>query len=207
VSRLRHGSAAETDRAKPEVYMTNKIIAQYKGVWGNDPSSLLRKYGYQPRLTPTLDGRGVNDWTREAFYEIVLWKINRWPEIDDKLLSGLPRLGNIKPRQHRKAEDVLRALLSTPGIALPMTSTILRFLKPQTFQIIDDRVYRIVRPGAEKYPNKPGKINESYLKNSVRIYFGYLDELRRLCSKKLPFQLADRILYQLDVELGHRIGE
>ena len=109
--------------------------------------------------------------------------------------------------EHRKASEVLRALLSSPGIALPMASTILRFLNPKTFQIIDDRVYRIINPGKAKYPAKPIKINERYLKTSESIYFDYLDELQKHSSEKLPFASADRILYQLDIILGNKIGD
>jgi len=39
------------------------------------------------------------------------------------------------------------------------------------------------------------------------MYFDYLDELRKVASEKLPFELADRILYQLDIELGNKIGQ
>jgi hypothetical protein len=77
--------------------VTRKLTAQCKDVWGKDPSGLLRKYVYQPRLTSTLDRRKLSDWDREAFYEIVLWKINRWPDLDDNLLSDLPSVSKLKP--------------------------------------------------------------------------------------------------------------
>ena len=112
----------------------------------------------------------------------------------------------IKPNEHRKAKDVLYKMLRSPGIALPMASTILRFLNPSAFQIIDDRVYRVVHPGKAKYPAKPQKLNERYLKTSSKIYFDYLDALHKLSSPKLPFDKADRILYQLDIKLGNKIG-
>lgn len=97
-------------------------------------------------------------------------------------------------------------MLKSPEIALPMASTILRFLNPSVFQIIDDRVYRIVRPKKPKYPAKPQKVNERYLTSSSEIYFEYLDELHKRSSAKLPFEKADRILYELDIKLGNKIG-
>ncbi|MCB1676005.1 MAG: hypothetical protein KDI01_06925 [Halioglobus sp.] len=88
-----------------------------------------------------------------------------------------------------------------------MASTILRFLNPRVFQIIDDRAYRVLLPGREKYPTKPARITDGYVKKSVAIYFDYLNELWGIASDKLPFENADRILYQLDITLGNNIGK
>jgi hypothetical protein len=87
-----------------------------------------------------------------------------------------------------------------------MASTILRFLNPKTFQIIDDRAYRVLLPREAKYPSKPNKLTETYVTTSIEVYFKYLDELHKVSSRKLPFHMADRILYQLDIELGNAIG-
>jgi hypothetical protein len=87
-----------------------------------------------------------------------------------------------------------------------MASTILRFLNPQTFQIIDDRSYRVLCPKKPKYPSKPPTLNDYYVDTSVELYCEYLDELHRVASKNLPFDLADRILYRLDILLGNAIG-
>ncbi len=82
------------------------------------------------------------------------------------------------------------------------------FEYPQVFQIIDDRAFRILMPGQRRYPNKPSSGSlVSYLNKSVKTYFSYLDAMHEIPSTKLPFQLADRILYQLDIELGNRIGD
>jgi len=90
---------------------------------------------------------------------------------------------------------------------LPMASTILRFVNSSVFQIIDDRVYRVLFPGENKYPSKPVEITESYLDNNVEIYFRYLDKLSEICDKNFPFVDADRILYKLDIEIGNKIGD
>ena len=184
----------------------SSIIDQFKQVWGDDPQTLLVEYTYQPELTRKLDALQVSDLDTETFYEIVLWKLNRFPQIEQGLLGSLKELAGLKPQEHRQAEPQLRSLLRCPGIALPMASTILRFLKPDVFQIIDDRVYRIVHPGKAKYPSKPIKLSENYLATSASIYFEYLDALHGQCCPKLPFDKADRILYQLDIALGNKVG-
>jgi hypothetical protein len=185
----------------------SSIIAKYKDIWQEDPRTLLKEYSYQPTLTKQLDVLSPGELTRETLYEIVLWKLNRFPQVKPELLDNLKTLSGLKAKEHRQASTELKSLLSSPGIALPMASTILRFLNPRVFQIIDDRVYRIVSPGKAKYPAKPLKLNEKYLKTSESIYFGYLDELQALACETLPFESADRILYQLDIKLGNKIGD
>ena len=182
------------------------LISKYKDVWGDTPEQLLHEYNYQKELTAKLDALKPEDLDIKTFYEIVLWKLNRFPSIEDDLLEELQEVATLEPGQHRKAMSVLHKMLRSQGIALPMASTILRFLNPSVFQIIDDRVYRVVHPGKAKYPAKPQKLNERYLSTSSDIYFEYLDELHKLSSRKLPFEQADRILYQLDIKLGNKIG-
>jgi len=183
-----------------------ELIKTYRFVWGDDPSSLLDGYDYQQELTRKLDASDANKLDRETLYAIVLWKLNRYPHVDQALLDDLAHVRKIKPRKHREVQPILRRLLRCQGVGLPMASTILRFLQRRTFQIVDDRVYRIVFPGREKYPAKPKKLNELYLENSERIYFEYLDQLHALACPKLPFADADRILYELDIALGNKIG-
>lgn len=182
------------------------LISKYKTVWGDEPTKLLDDYNYQRELTVKLDALKPEDLDVKTFYEIVLWKLNRFPSIQDDLLDELKKVGTLKPTQHREAKSVLHGMLKSPGIALPMASTILRFLNPSAFQIIDDRVYRVIYPGKAKYPAKPQKVNERYLITSSDIYFEYLDELHKISSAKLPFEKADRILYELDIKLGNKIG-
>lgn len=183
------------------------FIDQYKEIWGEDPQSLMGDYNYHLELTKELDELNSEDLSSEILYKIVLWKLNRFPYITDKLLEVVKGAAKIAPKSHEKARGIISELLKTPGIALPMASTILRFINPSTFQIIDDRAYRVLFPGASKYPSKPQKITEGYINRSIDIYFMYLDKLHEITSKKLPFILADRILYQLDVKLGSKIGD
>lgn len=182
------------------------IVDQYKQIWGNEPRRLLSEYTYQPDLTRKLDTLQPNELNTEIFYEIVLWKLNRFPKLEAGLLESLKKVATLKPKEHRQATPQLRSLLQCPGIALPMASTVLRFLNPDVFQIIDDRVYRIVHPGKPKYPTKPSNLSKRYLDTSTKIYFDYLDALHMNTCTALPFSEADRILYQLDIKLGNKIG-
>lgn len=184
----------------------DEFIEKHKEIWGNDPTSLLEKYDYHLELTKKLDALSVDDFNREILYEIVLWKLSRFPYINDALLNKLKGIADIEPTKHESAREVLENLLRSSGVALPMASTILRFINPKSFQIIDDRAYRVLFPGQAKYPSKPAKITNGYIKNSIDIYFQYLDKLHEVSSKKLPFEKADRILYQLDILLGNTIG-
>ena len=182
------------------------FIEKHNEIWGDDPTSLLKNYDYHPALTEKLDGLKIEDFNRQALYEIVLWKLSRFPYIENALLEELKEIARIEPKMHKRAKGTLEKLLRSSGVALPMASTILRFIKPESFQIIDDRAYRVLLPGQAKYPSKPAKITAGYIKTSIDIYFRYLDKLHEIASPKLPFCQADRILYQLDILLGNSIG-
>jgi hypothetical protein len=184
-----------------------EFITQYENIWGNNPARLLEKYNYHPSLTEKLDAINVEEFSRENLYEIVLWKVSRYPYIENSLLEQLKDVANIERGNHRTAEETLDRLLRSSGIRLAMASTILRFLNPNAFQIIDDRAYRVLFPKAKKFPDKPAKVTDSYVKKSISVYWQYLDELNRITGPELPFEKADRILYQLDIELGNKIGE
>jgi hypothetical protein len=185
----------------------SEFIREYNKIWGDDPRSLLQQYSYHPELTTRLDSLKPEDFGREILYEIVLWKLSRYPYVKPELLEQLKCVSALSPKEHEKARQTIDTLLRSPGIALPMASTILRFLNPSVFQIIDDRAYRALLPGRAKYPSKPAKITDDYIKTSIDIYFAYLQELHKVSSEKLPFESADRILYQLDIILGNSIGE
>ena len=61
---------------------------------------------YQTPLMKRLDsldlGSRPENWTRAALYEIVLWELNRYPEIDDTLFRDLAGAAKIAPGKHRE---------------------------------------------------------------------------------------------------------
>jgi hypothetical protein len=183
------------------------FVERHKSVWGDDPRSLLDLYRYHPELTRKLDGLKAENFGRETLNEIVLWKLSRYPYVEPEVLQEMKTVAEIRPGDHEAAREILNRLLRSRGIALPMASTILRFLNPQAFQIIDDRAYRVLFPGKRKYPTKPMTITNRYVDMSIDIYFRYLDELHRVACETFPFESADRILYQLDIQLGNGIGD
>jgi len=185
------------------------FIKQHQDVWGDDPSVLLDQYDYQPELTKKLDGLDATQLTEQTLLEIVLWKLDRYPQLDTSLLKELKAVGHLKAKQHREAKDVLGKLLVSSGIRLPMASTILRFVNPDVFQIIDERAFRMLRPTHKSYPDKPVVKTRlsAYVEKSSAIYFDYLDAMHEVVSERLPFRLADRILYQLDIERDNKIRQ
>lgn len=161
----------------------------------------LKDYKYQPKLTEKLEGL-FEDFTQETINEIVLWKVNRYSELNPETLNLLNQIS--KEDKEIKADltkELLRKLLDTPGIRLPMASTILRFKNPNIYQIIDQRAYRFLR-------NEDLKNYFSNIEQQIEYYLEYLSELRIKCDeKKIPFEIADQVLYQLDKEKnsGHKI--
>jgi thermostable 8-oxoguanine DNA glycosylase len=159
--------------------------------------SFLERFNYQRELTSRLDAIGDDDITTSLLHEIVLWKVNRYPKIPEKLLSDFNGLKDTKAEEHRKAESVLLGLLRCAGVDLPMASTLLRFRNPNTFQIIDRHTYRALF--GSDYPY----YSSSSANDKVEGYFSYLDELHKLAkSKNVRFSDLDRILYVFDKELN-----
>lgn len=186
----------------------HEFIKQHKEIWDENPSKLLSEYNYNKELTEELDDLDPQNPSKEMLFKIVLWKLNRYPYISDDLIEDLKDISDLE--KHRDASKTIGKLLKTRGIRLPMASAILRFLNPDVFQIIDDRAYRTLQPGSRKYPEKPQKITGKYIQESTKIYFEYLDKIREISESApacFPFKKADRILYQLDIELGNKIGD
>ena len=167
----------------------------------NDHSDLFKKaeadYTFQEALTKKLDNF-KEDFDEKTILEIVLWKTNRYPHLEENTIQEINGLKNNYTPE--KARLVLSHLLNLKGFDLPMASTVLRFADPNQFQIIDQRVYRFITPGENqlKIPhNKEAKIE---------LYFKYIDCLKEICSAfNIAFNKSDRILYQLDKTLNRNI--
>ncbi len=153
------------------------------------------KYTYQAQLTEVLDAF-AGEFTQEKINEIVLWKVNRYALLSEELFS---LINKIKKSDRELNEDFTKEILSkllatkTKGIQLPMASTILRFKNPYIYQIIDQRVYRIIMNENLKLPRK--------IEDQIIFYLNYLQKLREVCIQYfIPFEEADRVLYALDKE-------
>ncbi|PNW28793.1 hypothetical protein BKP44_07410 [Formosa algae] len=137
-----------------------------------------------------------SDFNQELINEIVLWKTNRYAELDNETLNLINKID-------RKSEiidsdltgEILMHLLKTKGIRLPMASTILRFRNPKIYQIIDQRVYRMIYGTELKLKTN---INDNIIQ-----YLDYLTALRNVCNVyQIPFSESDRILYEYDKRMN-----
>jgi len=148
-------------------------------------------YNYQEGLTEKLDNI-ESDFNQEIVNEIILWKVNRYAKLNKESLDLINKIDkNSININHALTGDILLHLLYTKGIRLPMASTILRFRNPNIYQIIDQRVYRLIY--GEKLKLKTN-VNDSIIQ-----YLDYLKELREVSKRyDIPFSQSDRILYEYD---------
>lgn len=157
------------------------------------------EFKYQEELTNKLDDCS-DDFNQEIINEIVLWKVNRYAKLPDEAFKLLNKISAneivLTAEQKEITSQLLFILFKTKGIQLPMASTILRFRNKNLFQIIDQRVYRILY--GESLVLKPYK-TEQVIKHEIKMYFDYLDKLKGECEKReIPFPESDRILYMAD---------
>jgi hypothetical protein len=162
-------------------------------------------FDFQKDLTVKLDNQSTA-FDENVINEIVLWKVNRYVKIENKTLN---LVNNIKKDSKELDIEntiiVLKALLQTKGIQLPMASTILRFKNPKIYQIIDQRVYRII------YVGKKLKLNtypsEKNLNEQIELYLRYLIDLNKICDLlQIPFDKSDRILFMADRRINKDIS-
>lgn len=165
---------------------------------------LMDKYKYIPEVTEYLDGK-LSEFKKGNFdlldlYSIILWKVNRFPTkdghiLEEDTLSIIKELANVT-ELNDDVEAKIKELIKIKQFKLPMVSTILSFVNPEVFQIIDKRTNRIVMGDSTEY-------KVSYTKEPVKYYFNYLKKLRIF---NIEFSKAGRAFYQLDKDLGHDLN-
>lgn len=156
------------------------------------------KYDYQEELTSKLD-KLSGDFNQSIINEIILWKLNRYANIDDDTLLNLNKISETDRKINQDlTRKILEKLLLTKGIRLPIASSILRFKNPSLYQIIDQRAYRLINDDELKLPNS--------VENQIELYLVYLSKLREVCkNNNIPFKDADRILYKIDKKVNKKI--
>jgi len=164
-----------------------KSFEKYKG-----------EYNYQTDLTISLDLIN-DDFSQEIINEIVLWKVNRYAKLNTDTLN---LLNSIKKDETQYTDEfvskILDSLLNTKGIKIAMASTILRFKNPNYFQIIDQRVYRILYGEKISISTK--------IENVIKMYIDYLRDLKIFCKdSKILFIDSDRTLYLADKDVNKDI--
>jgi len=159
------------------------------------------EYNYNPELTRELDEYNDN-FNRSTINEITLWKVNRYPYVSEDLITELNKIRNDTEYKEEHKVLLLR-LLACKGIQLPMASTFLRFRNPVLFQIIDQRVYRLLTGNELFLPVYNSPTNR---KKVCDIYFDYLNTLKAKCRElQIPFEKSDRILYNADKRINKDI--
>ncbi|WP_167598666.1 hypothetical protein [Leeuwenhoekiella sp. ZYFB001] len=162
-----------------------------------------KEFTYQQDLTALLDA-DQKAFDQNKLNEIVLWKVNRYAAFDDKLIA---LINSVRPTDTEidldKTRELLKLLLKTKGVQLAMASTILRFRNKFIYQIIDQRVYRII------YPEQTLKISsypsETNIDKQIDLYIKYLKDLHSVCDNlKIPFEESDRILFMADKRVNKR---
>lgn len=142
---------------------------------------------------------------KDIINQIILWKMNRTPQVDDELIDMIYSLGDIKTPEmavkSEKTKRTLEKLLKTKGMKLPMASTVMHFYFPDIYPIMDQRAYRELYK--EEYPRYIGKIE-----TMVEVYVKYIEDTYRYQQEKcseIPFSKIDKVLYQLDKEKGYKV--
>lgn len=164
-----------------------------------------KEFTYQDQLTGKLD-QYEGEFDQDHINRIVLWKVNRYSLIPDKELELLNQVDpEAKELDEELTAKILGHLLKTKGIHLAMASTILRFRNPHIYQIIDQRVYRVLYEGKQlktSYSKSEKKIREN-----IELYLDYLSDLRTVAKQlNIPFEKADRYLYNADKRLNSSIS-
>jgi hypothetical protein len=171
---------------------------KYKTIFNIDIILSDYPFDYQKALTKKLDTLSGN-FNKSIVNEIVLWKVTRYVDINNETMTLLNRIK--KTDRTLKIEltgQLLKKLLLTKGIRLPMASTILRFKNPNIYQIVDQRAYRLLYGNEFKMPHNINK--------QIDLYLDYLAKLRKVCiDKNIPFSQADRIFYGVDKKLNGQI--
>lgn len=163
------------------------------------------EFEYQKDLTEKLDNI-TDDFDDDVINKIILWKLNRYALIPSECIT---KINTIDPLSQTLdvglTREILGILLRVKGIRLPMASTILRFKNKNLYQIIDQRVYRIIND--KNFPLSSVK-SQAHIDKQIDMYLKYLQDLKAICMQNnIDFSSADRVLYMADkrVNKDHKI--
>jgi hypothetical protein len=131
---------------------------------------------------------------------VALWKLNRVINIPDEILKELSKIAidkDLKPRD-KKSIDVIKELVKCEGIGFPMASTILKFIRPDIYPIIDIRAYRVLFCRSSEKPTR--------IIYTLELYLNYIDKITEISIKQgIAFNAVDEQLYCFDKELNKNI--
>ncbi len=172
-----------------------------------DWSKILDDYSYASRekIYGKIEKKGLvakpDDYS--IIHEIVLWKLDREINIDFEQIEYLNSIAKQIVSQDlfvaKKSEivDFVDDLIqNSDGIRIAMASTILHFYQPKIFPIIDTRAYR---QAMDKNLTPASGGSE---------YFDYCLKCFDICKNYgIPISDIDKVLYQIDINLGFTIND
>lgn len=138
----------------------------------------------------------INDLRR-----ISLWKLNRILDVPDSFLEKLNQIKNFENLKF--SDEIVLDLIEEfqnsdeiRGIGFPMLSSILKFIKPDVFPIIDVRAYRALF--AEKI---------NYSQYNKDKYFKYVEKVYEIKDKlEMNLEEIDEKLYEFDKKHNGKIS-
>ena len=156
-------------------------------------------YNYNNAETVSLNGKINNNSELDLndIRRIALWKLDRIINIPKEIIEDLRKLACEKSIDIRdiKTLNIIKKLVSCEGIGFPMASTILKFIRPDIFPIIDIRAYRAIF-GVKLYSSQ----------YSIEKYINYVEEVYKIRDLlNLDLQLIDQQLYCFDKEFNGKI--
>jgi hypothetical protein len=172
-----------------KIFDVTKDKLDYDFRYNPEETSELKSIFSEIRENETLS---INDLRRVA-----LWKIDRVLNIPQEIILALSNLAKQKDLDihDEKTKKVISDLLQCDGVGLPMASTILKFLRPDIFPIIDIRSYRAIF-GKKIYSSQ----------YSIEIYYNYIEEIYKIKEKTgLELERIDEQLYEYDKKYTGKI--
>jgi hypothetical protein len=135
---------------------------------------------------------GIDDLRR-----VSLWKIDRVLDVSENTIEKLQILAQLDKVtiDDPIVKEILDELVDSQGIGFPMASAILKFIKPETFPIIDIRAYRALT-GEKPY----------YSTYTYEKYVQYAKQLKRYADRyNRPLREMDEQLYCFDRQYNGKI--
>lgn len=136
--------------------------------------------------------------TIDNLRRIALWKLDRVLDVNDNILEDLQKIAieNAITIHSELVKNTIKELIKSNGIGFPMASSILKFIRPDIFPIIDVRAYRAL------YGKKI-----TYNQYTIDIYTNYTLEIYKISKKKnIPLHTVDEQLYKFDKEHNGKIN-
>lgn len=156
-------------------------------------------FDYNPGETEFLKTNIKNkkDINIEDLRRISLWKLNRVLEVSEEVISNLQKIATAEniTIETSLVTETIKNLTKSSGIGFPMASSILKFLRPDIFPIIDVRAYRAL------YGKKIG--SSQY---SIERYIDYVKKINEIAEKKgIELKKVDEQLYCFDKKHNGKI--